>query len=154
MLELPYSQPHKQIQCSAEGCGKIFYVCASCWRGQRYCSEECSSIARRQQQRQSSLRYQKTPEGRETHNLNQRDYYLRECEKARSEAKEIQIDHGSPEEEKDVWIETAPVVAAHFETTPAFLTRASHHPPSEGPSGVVYCRICGAPGRFINPYWR
>jgi hypothetical protein len=55
-------------------CGRIFYICRSCDRGQRYCSEHCRQKARRQQRREANRRHQQSPEGRLDHRDRQRLY--------------------------------------------------------------------------------
>src|SRR5215471_19730525 len=55
-------------------CGSIFYICRSCDRGQRYCSERCRQKARRQQRREANRRHQQSPEGRLDHRDRQRLY--------------------------------------------------------------------------------
>ena len=55
----------KQIQC--KHCGRLFYVCWSCWRGQRYCGDGCREAAMREAHREAQRRYRQTDRGRETH---------------------------------------------------------------------------------------
>ena len=56
-----------QYQCHRDGCHTIFYICPGCYRGQRYCSEECRIHVRRSQHRDASATYQQTEAGRENH---------------------------------------------------------------------------------------
>src|SRR5215470_2555487 len=55
-------------------CGTTFYVCRSCDRGQRYCSERCRQKARREQRRQANRRHQQSLEGRLDHRDRQQHY--------------------------------------------------------------------------------
>jgi len=48
-------------------CGRGFYVCQSCWRGQSYCSEECRGAAWRKARHAVQLRYRRTEKGKKTH---------------------------------------------------------------------------------------
>ena len=58
---------------SAQGCHAMFFICAHCDRGQRYCSTACREQARRQQRRRANRRHQQSPEGRLDHRDRQRD---------------------------------------------------------------------------------
>ena len=55
-------------------CGTTFYICRSCDRGQRYCSEPCRQKARREQRREANRRHQKSLEGRLDHRDRQQLY--------------------------------------------------------------------------------
>lgn len=63
--------------CRAVGCGVGFWICRSCDRGQRYCSQPCQREARREQLRQANRRHQQSPEGRLDHRDRQRAYRQR-----------------------------------------------------------------------------
>jgi hypothetical protein len=55
-------------------CGTTFYICRSCDRGQRYCSEHCRQKARREQCRKANRRHQQSLEGRLDHRDRQQLY--------------------------------------------------------------------------------
>ena len=57
--------PLKEIVC--RWCGIHFYVCRSCWRGRRYCSDRCREKAAQESHRESQRRYRRTAKGRENH---------------------------------------------------------------------------------------
>ena len=63
-------------RCHARDCGALFYICRSCYRGQRYCSEGCRQATRREQRRAANRRHQQSPEGRLDHRDRQRTYRL------------------------------------------------------------------------------
>jgi hypothetical protein len=58
-------------------CGTTFYICRSCDRGHRYCSERCRLKARREQRREANRRHQQSLEGRLDHRDRQRLYRQR-----------------------------------------------------------------------------
>jgi len=58
-------------------CGMMFYICRSCDRGHRYCSDRCRLKARRQQRREANRRHQQSDEGRLDHCDRQRLYRQR-----------------------------------------------------------------------------
>ena len=60
--------------CAEPNCKALFAVCASCDRGQRYCSESCRSSQRRRQIRAAGRRYQAGDAGREAHRRRQEAY--------------------------------------------------------------------------------
>ena len=60
--------------CHGPGCGAIFFVCARCDRGQRYCSGTCRTAARRRQTHAANARYQRSEAGRLAHRARQKAY--------------------------------------------------------------------------------
>ena len=40
-----------RLFCRGSGCGAMFYICGSCYRGQVYCGERCRRRMRRNQMR-------------------------------------------------------------------------------------------------------
>jgi hypothetical protein len=54
-----------QIRCG--WCHLIFYLCRSCWRGHRYCSDPCRLAAKRKQRCEAQRRYRQTAKGKKTH---------------------------------------------------------------------------------------
>ena len=67
----------RQLFCRAAGCGAMFFICLSCYRGQTYCSGECRQKSRREQLRQANRRYQRSWEARLDHRDRQREYRRR-----------------------------------------------------------------------------
>lgn len=55
-------------------CGFRFWICKSCWRGQKYCSQSCKDQAKRNRHKQAQLKYSKTPWFKEDRKVYQRDY--------------------------------------------------------------------------------
>ncbi len=66
-----------QQYCHARQCGVLFFICRSCYRGQRYCSLPCRQTTRREQQRAANRRHQQSLEGRLDHRDCQRAYRIR-----------------------------------------------------------------------------
>lgn len=58
-------------------CEKLFTICSSCFRGQKYCGSKCRVSARRRRARARSLRYQQTSKGRLHHRARQVRYRKR-----------------------------------------------------------------------------
>ncbi len=52
-------------------CRIYFSICASCFRGHRYCSNGCSSSARKRSKNMASKRYRATSQGKKTHRIAQ-----------------------------------------------------------------------------------
>ena len=67
----------RQLFCRAAGCGEMFFICLSCYRGQTYCSAECRRKTRREQLRQANRRYQRSLEARLDHRDRQSEYRRR-----------------------------------------------------------------------------
>jgi hypothetical protein len=66
-----------QRRCHAPSCGALFFICRSCYRGQRYCSERCRQLTRLQQRREANRRHRQSPEGRLDHRDHQQAYRRR-----------------------------------------------------------------------------
>ena len=63
-----------QLFCRGSGCGTMFYICGSCYRGQVYCGERCRRRMRRNQMRRANRKHQDSPEGKLDHRDRQRVY--------------------------------------------------------------------------------
>lgn len=59
-------------------CSKQVIVCRSCWRNQKYCSKECSLLARLARHRSNQKKYSKTEAGQLSHQKRQISYRLRQ----------------------------------------------------------------------------
>ena len=64
----------RQLFCRGSGCGVMFYICGSCYRGQVYCGDGCRGRMRREQTRRAKRRHQQSREGRLDHRDRQRAY--------------------------------------------------------------------------------
>ena len=64
----------RQLFCRGSGCGVMFYICKSCYRGQAYCGDGCRGRMRREQKRRARRRHQQSREGRLDHRDRQRAY--------------------------------------------------------------------------------
>ena len=64
----------RRLFCRGSGCGVMFYICRSCYRGQAYCGDECRGRMRREQKRRAKRRHQQSREGRLDHRDRQRAY--------------------------------------------------------------------------------
>ena len=67
-------------RCLDPTCSRLFTICASCDRGQRYCSDSCRKRIRQQQLRASGRRYQTSAAGRQHHSQRQQSYRRRQCQ--------------------------------------------------------------------------
>ena len=64
----------RELCCQGSGCGVMFYICGSCYRGQVYCGDGCRGRMRREQKRRAKRRHQQSREGRLDHRDRQRAY--------------------------------------------------------------------------------
>ncbi len=132
----------RQRICLGPGCHAVFFICAHCDRGHRYCSDQCRQQARRQQRRRANRRHQQSPEGQLDHRDRQREYRCR-------------LRPGqSPVTDQGSLSITSP---ASFDCGWADAVK---HPPAPRSGQQIqpllwpYCRICGRTGRFIDPFPR
>jgi hypothetical protein len=116
--------PFYQRRCHAQGCAAVFFICRSCYRGQRYCSEPCRQLARRQQRRAANRRHQQSPEGRLDHADRQREYRLRVAGRVTDQGSATEAGSGS-------------------------ISQLDPIQPRPTP-GRVCCVVCGRRGRFIE----
>lgn len=125
----------RQRFCRGSACGKVFWICRHCDRGQRYCSPLCRQQAYRQQRRRANRRHQQSTEGRLDHRDRQRDYRRRRI------AARV-TDQGSHRSSFRCRIRLQA-------TTPTPVQRQSR---PRAFSGWLRCIVCGRRGRFIDPY--
>ena len=64
----------RRLICRWPGCGLVFYICNSCYRGHRYCGKTCRKKARQQQRRRANQHYAQFEEARLDHRDRQREY--------------------------------------------------------------------------------
>ncbi len=57
------------IQIECKYCRLIFFLCRSCFRGHRYCGEQCRRFAETEAHRKSQSRYRTSGKGRETNKI-------------------------------------------------------------------------------------
>ena len=94
----------RQLFCRGSGCGVMFYICRSCYRGQVYCGDGCRHRMRREQRRRANRRYQRDPEVREDHCQRQREYRER-CRLGRV-TDHTSAGRGRSDKVKEPWTET------------------------------------------------
>ena len=85
----------RQRFCRARHCGRLFFICSRCYRGQCSCSIDCRHLARRDQLRAARRRHQQSPEGQVDHCDRQRASCRRLAAASRSQAQKIVTDHAS-----------------------------------------------------------
>ena len=112
-------------------CWAPFAICASCYRGHRYCGPRCRRGARIESRRASNRRHQQSELGRQDHADLQREY------RQRLAARFV----GVTDQSSQGWI--------------AFLTLAEPRSPEVASAalvvgGVVVCMVCGRSGPFID----
>ena len=66
------SETWRLVSCAR--CRKQLRLCPRCDRGQRFCSDGCADLARRERQRAASARYQASRRGRRLHAASQGRY--------------------------------------------------------------------------------
>jgi len=55
------------IEVACRWCGRTFYVCRRCWRGQAYCGEVCRRLGSQRAHREAQRRYRQTGKGKKAH---------------------------------------------------------------------------------------
>lgn len=132
----------RQRVCLDADCRALFWLCRRCDRGQRYCSLVCRAKARRRQRRAANRRHQQSPEGRLDHRDRQRAWRRRLQTRVTDQGSvPVVCPASSGCEEKSVL---------------AVRARCALAPAAPEPKPVLppRCRVCGRPGRFIDPFPR
>jgi hypothetical protein len=132
----------RQRVCLGPQCRTVFFICASCDRGHRYCSLDCREQARRQQRRRANERHQRSPEGRLDHRDRQREY-RRRCQPVLTRV----TDQASP---------SITFPASSQCGRGSLRENVPRHQMGLGGqlSLQLKCQICGRGGRFIDPFPR
>ena len=80
---------------SCRRCGRIFYICRSCWRGQAYCCDACRRNSQREAHRLAQQRYRQTAKGREVHRQAERRRRIQDPEKTVADTSSTPaVEHG------------------------------------------------------------
>lgn len=127
--------------CRAQGCGCIFYICRSCDRGQRYCTDRCRSKARREQRRAANRRHQQTPEGRLDHRDRQRAYRHRRAQARVTD----QSSH-------KLYCADSIAISAVAKPVAANDDEVAHQIRGAFGAGPLCCIVCGRIGQFVDPF--
>lgn len=127
--------------CRFRGCGRIFYICRSCDRGQCYCCDEHRHQARLEQRRQANRKYQQNRAAKLDHAARQRAYIHRQSQKVTGQGRENAI--------SSVTIESA-LTSIHLTKSPKQKAPEASHGESKlisasqkGSSSLVFCIVCG-----------
>ncbi len=130
----------RQRSCHRRGCGIVFWICRSCDRGQRYCSNPCRLQARREQCRAANRRHQNSVEGRLDHRERQRSYRRRLGSRA------CVTDQASPVHVSDGRIPPPTIwLVAYGRSWAACRRGRARH-------GQLLCSVCGRAGRFVDTF--
>ncbi len=110
-------------------CRHLFYQCRGCYRGHKYCSDQCRKTAQRQSHRQAQRQYRQTEKGRAAHRKAERRRRLgKSRKKIRSE--KTMADEGT--------------TTALSQTT--LCSTVSNQTP--------HCRFCGVRGTVVSHFPR
>lgn len=106
-------------------CHRQVTICSDCDRGNIYCGQACSKIARKESLQAADQRYQNSQRGRLKHAARQQRYRQRQKENAEKKV----TDHGSPVSPPDV-----------------LLPPEVNEPPKRVAASVthdIHCHFCG-----------
>ena len=141
----------RQRVCLGSECRAVFFLCAHCDRGQRYCSFACRAQARLRQRRCANRRHQQSPEGRLDHRDRQRQYRQRRAQRA---LQARVTDQGSLSIAFSASSSCGPAEATPAEVPASAGVAVRPRWPETRPGRWLRCRICGRLGRFIDPFPR
>ena len=143
----------RQCFCRAPDCGRMFFICSHCDRGQVYCGPDCRERARRLQLRAANLRHQQSEEGQLDHRDRQRDYRRRQSRAHKTPTEENVTDQGSNGHRAYETVGAAPIADSEPAAFDTGLIRLRPTPSSLrlNRPGIICCE-CGRSGLFINPF--
>jgi hypothetical protein len=85
----------RKVHCAV--CNCCFWICQSCWRGQKYCSVSCSKQGRLIQRRASQKNYARSPEVRQDRKEYQQNYRIKKSDLIKKNSQKVGVtDHTSP----------------------------------------------------------
>ncbi len=143
-------EPLIELRCGT--CLKLFRICRRCYRGHRYCHDDCRRKARRRQLRNANTRYRTSPEGRA--GALDRKRYQRRNTPTKTPAPSPQVTHqGSAPSPDAASLPTTPPTpsmepvgpVARLETPPD----ASHSPPEPRVVSLLRCVRCGQLSHWV-----
>ena len=129
----------REILCG--GCGRRFYVCQSCWRGQSYCSDACRDAAQGEAHREAQRRYRRTEKGRTAHCKGEK---RRRMGLSGKESGEIVDDEGS----------TPQCSCTTMEASAASSDEGRRGCEGNAPMGMARCHFCGSVGVIVDVFPR
>ena len=125
--------------CRGTNCGRVFFICGPCYRGQAYCSNPCRREARRQQRKRANRRYEQDPGVRQDHRDRQRGYRERlRLSRVTDQSSMTGCGSGS--------------ISPHLvRTDPGSAERVDEIHPQRWrkQASRIICNICGRIGRFV-----
>ena len=136
-----------QIQCVC--CRKFFYLCRSCYRNHKYCSDSCRDENRPPQIKAARQRHRQSIEGK----LDHRDQ-MRRWRAAKRAKNDAVVDHTSP----ILLLDDLKVLnrqATGMSRVVLCALIASFQPISEGEvhdSDLPACHICARRSKFVYPF--
>jgi len=133
----------RQLFCRTVGCGAMFFICLSCYRGQTYCSQPCRQKNRREQLRQANRRYQQSLEARLDHRDRQRQYRRRCCGRVTEQSS---LASYSCRRISQARLSESTPLAANQSPMLRSSQRESFH--------RLICRVCGRWGQFVEVFRR
>jgi ribosomal protein S14 len=138
-----------QLVCRYEPCGKVFYICRSCFRGHAYCSYPCFKANRDKQCREANRRHQESEEGRLDHNQRQQQLYQRQVA-ARSGGNEKNLTDRSSQTDCDG------VTMNFSDSRELRSTKTEFKEPQEvhddKREAYPRCRICNRKGYWVDTF--
>lgn len=130
-------------ECAYPPCSTPWWICRCCYRGQKYCSEACSELARRKKKRQYNRDHQQGP-GRKKHVERQQAYRLQQA-KLGTCSKKIVTDQSSLKPPFDGKL----VSASEHELELAAESSATTGEANQ--VGSASCRRCGRQSVLVEP---
>ncbi len=136
--------------CRYEPCGKVFYICVSCFCGQAYCRPCCRQENRAKQNRKSSALHQESEEGRLDHNQRQRELYRRQVDAEGAGREKNLTEQAAKAECSGVSMnlsdssELRPIQAEPKESQEVHDDKEEDYP---------RCRICKRKGYWVDPFY-
>jgi hypothetical protein len=128
------------LECRAPGCGRRFWLCRRCYRGQRYCSEACRERGYREHSRARQRRYRRRFEVRRRQAQAAAQY--RACHGAERAGESLPAEKGGGAR---VGAGQESLAAAHF------VIYAALPAVKPQPYEVVRCERCGRMGKPFLP---
>jgi hypothetical protein len=133
--------------CQYPACGRPYYVCPRCDRGQRCCSEWCRLRCRREQCCAANRRYQKKFKARLAHSRRQRAYCRRRLLARLKASVQKVTDQGLGKPAGSARVSLAETMVSPLRKGPSMKRQGGEKKPAHG---WAQCCICGRRGFLIR----
>ncbi len=133
------------VEVHCHWCGRTFYVCHRCWRGQAYCDEVCRLLARRGAHREAQREYRQTEKGKGSH---------LQAERCRRRRRRILVGSGLDQKKEKTMDDQSSKALLSRVIEISMDTRSPVFHPETQRVRYARCHFCGCRGKVVDQFPR